>query len=127
VREALVTDAGFPRLADRMRGAWQEYEQHESHVSKIVHQIDKLDPLQQALRYARQYPDLKPNPQYPTLRLGDFRAKEILDQITDPYLVGIRDGILRDWDAYESRKRVWSCSRNVASVWPTNSSNKASN
>lgn len=87
-----------------MRGIWQEYEQHESHVSKVVHQIDKLDALLQAFYYTRQYPGLEPSPRYPKLRLSDFRAKEILDQINDPHLKLIRDTILHKWNAYESQR-----------------------
>lgn len=95
---SLLTAAGVPEAANRLRVVWQEYEQQESHVSKIVHQIDKLDPLQQAFQYTRQHPDQ-------AFLLEDFKAKSILDGITDPFLVDIKDRILSDWDAYESRKR----------------------
>ena len=34
---------------------WEEYENHDTHESKIVHQLDKLDMLVQAVAYEERY------------------------------------------------------------------------
>lgn len=99
----LLRDAGSP-LAERVVDLWHEYELCESHVSSIVNQIDLLDPLQQAYRYTCLYPDLAPNPQHPGLHLRDFRSPSVLDSITDPHLKGIASGVVRAWDAFDSRR-----------------------
>ncbi|KAH8906447.1 P-loop containing nucleoside triphosphate hydrolase protein [Coniochaeta sp. PMI_546] len=92
----LLRNAGNP-LADRVEDLWNEYELHKSHVSVVVHQIDELDLLQQAfpLHFTR----------HPELQLRDFRGPEVLDAITDDYLKGIADEVVRKWDVFESRRR----------------------
>ncbi|KAJ9133024.1 hypothetical protein NKR19_g9193 [Coniochaeta hoffmannii] len=92
--DSLLKDDGQPELAGRIYEVWQKYERHESDISKVVHQIDKLDPLMQAFEYTRKYPHLG-------ARLRDFRAAEVREQITDPFLSRIMEKTLRDWEALE--------------------------
>ena len=76
-----------------MRVVWREYQDGISPISKIVHQADKVEALQQASIYAARYPDID---------LSDFRG--LRDQITDSWLAQQADESLRKWNAIDSRK-----------------------
>lgn len=77
-----------------MQDLWDEYERAASNISKIVHQIDKLEALQQAFIYTRRYP---------TRDLSDFKAHR--SSIYDPWLAQRADEILAAWSAFEARKK----------------------
>ncbi|CAM1507552.1 Fc.00g071930.m01.CDS01 [Cosmosporella sp. VM-42] len=77
-----------PTWAEKLPETWLEYENNESQVSELVHQIDKFECLHQALIYRKRY-----------------RGKQDLDQfkglrkkITDPWLVTQADRIMEEWD-----------------------------
>jgi 5'-deoxynucleotidase YfbR-like HD superfamily hydrolase len=78
-------------LAGRIKSLWDEYEKGSTHVSKVVHQVDKLEALQQAYLYTIRYP---------THDLSDFKSHR--GQIIDPWLARQADEILRRWDALDS-------------------------
>lgn len=90
----LAKQSGNTSFAERMEKLWKEYEERNSSISEVVHQIDKLDALQQAYRYTLQYPHLDFN---------DFRSHR--EQITDPWLALQADEVLREWDAVDSRRK----------------------
>ncbi|KAK5633382.1 hypothetical protein RRF57_009096 [Xylaria bambusicola] len=81
-------------FAERMESLWKEYEERDSFISKVVHQIDKLDALQQAFIYTLQYPHLN---------FDDFRCHR--EEIIDPWLTLQADEVLRKWDAVDSRRK----------------------
>lgn len=102
VRESLGLDflcciarqSGATDLADRFKSLWDEYEAGSSVVSKVVHQIDKLEALQQAYLYTVRYPERD---------LSDFKRHR--DSITDPWLRQQADEILHKWDAATTRPK----------------------
>jgi UMP-CMP kinase len=84
-------------FASRVDGLWQEYEEGASHVSRIVHQVDKLQALSQAYIYSCRYPKL-------SAQLGDFKNHRAF--ITDGWLGEMADEILRAWEAADSSHRT---------------------
>jgi UMP-CMP kinase len=77
-------------FASRIGKLWEEYEEGVSPVSRIVHEVDKFQALSQAYIYSRRYPELSD-------QLGDFKNHR--EYITDPWLSGRADDILRAWEA----------------------------
>jgi UMP-CMP kinase len=76
-----------------MESLWEEYQNRRSVVSEIVHQVDKLEALQQAQIYALRYPDLD---------LNDFKGHR--KEITDAWLAQKADETIRKWDAAEVQR-----------------------
>lgn len=91
---SLAKKGGNPQFADRIRELWDEYEEGESPIAKVVHQVDKLDALQQAFIYAVRYPECDFN---------DFKSHR--DYISDPWLSKEAEEVCRKWDAHESRTK----------------------
>lgn len=90
----IARQGGGTDLANRFRSLWDEYEESSSIVSKVVHQIDKLEALQQAYLYTVRYPERD---------LSDFKHHR--KHITDPWLSEQADEILHKWDAFEARTK----------------------
>lgn len=84
-------DGGF---ADRIQTLWEEYEADESPVSKLVHQVDKFEALQQAFAYTVRHPELD---------LSEFKG--LRGKITDPWLTEKADDVLARWDAATSKAK----------------------
>lgn len=99
----LARQGGNADLANRLKSLWDEYEDCSSIVSKVVHQIDKLEALQQAYLYTTRYPERD---------LSDFKRQR--DHITDPWLSQQADEILSKWAAIEARTNTTS---NLAMVF----------
>lgn len=85
--------ASSPDMADRMKASWGEYDAHKTDAARIVHEVDKLEALQQAFLYARRNPDVD---------LTEFKDNRAA--ITDAWLGQHADEILRKWNEFESRK-----------------------
>jgi UMP-CMP kinase len=82
-------------FASRIGQLWEEYEDRASYVSRVVYQVGKFQALSQAYIYSCRYPKL-------SRELGDFKNHRA--EITDDWLAEKADGILRAWEADESRK-----------------------
>lgn len=90
----LARNGGNPQLADQIQELWDEYEEGESRIAKVVHQVDKLEALQQAFIYAVRYPECD---------LSDFKGHR--GYISDPWLSKEADDVCRKWDVHETRVR----------------------
>jgi UMP-CMP kinase len=92
--QCLARQGNNEPLAGRIRSLWDEYKQGSTHISKVVHQVDKLEALQQAYLYTICYP---------THNLSDFKSHR--GQIIDPWLAQQADKILCRWDALDLRTK----------------------
>ena len=63
--ETLAADLGAP-LAEELRAAWDEYAAQSTPEARLVKQLDRVETLLQAERYAAAQPDLP---------IGSFRAE----------------------------------------------------
>ncbi|CAI4213838.1 unnamed protein product [Parascedosporium putredinis] len=81
-----------PAFAVDLMDHWEAYDSDQTHVSRIVHQVDKLEALNQAYIYSMRHPNLD---------LGEFRG--LRAQVKDPWLSRIADDTLRAWDDLEAR------------------------
>ncbi|KAI1386042.1 HD domain-containing protein [Hypoxylon trugodes] len=64
---------------ETLRARLAEYNEHQTPISRLVHQADKLEPLVQALRYSKMFPEAQD--------LEDFKAH--IKYIEDPTLANI--------------------------------------
>ncbi|KAH7363625.1 HD domain-containing protein [Plectosphaerella cucumerina] len=82
----LLRSNGMGSTAEEWTTLWIEYELRETLVANIVHQIDKLEALQQAAVYSRRYPKLD---------LTDFKNHR--DLLHEPWLCDQADIVLQQW------------------------------
>lgn len=80
-----------PEWAEKLPQVWLEYEKNEDHVVKIVHQIDKLECLHQALIYRKRYRGKQD--------LSEFRS--LSNKITDTWVAQQANQIIEEWDALD--------------------------
>ncbi|KAJ4422988.1 hypothetical protein N0V82_002382 [Gnomoniopsis sp. IMI 355080] len=81
-------------LAYRFKRLWDEFEEGRSPVAKVVNQVDLLEAMHQALQYTKRYPHLD---------FSDFKSHR--DDIHDPWLALQADEVLRQWAAFDLRKK----------------------
>ncbi|KAK1471428.1 cytidylate kinase [Colletotrichum cuscutae] len=87
---------------------WDEYEEGTTRVAKLVHQIDKLECLHQALIYLKRH-------QGKTDFQKSFASfKELRKKISDPWLSADADAILGEWNALTNKEQ--QASTNVVFV-----------
>lgn len=79
---------------ETLRARLAEYNEHQTSISRLVHQADKLEPLVQALRYSKMFLEAHD--------LEDFKAH--IEYIEDPTLASIGKASLEQWDL--SRPKV---------------------
>lgn len=80
-----------PEWADRLPQVWLEYEKNDNDVVRIVHDIDRLECLHQALIYRKRYRGKHDLNEFRTLR----------DKISDKWLSAQANQIIEEWDALD--------------------------
>ncbi|KAI1463206.1 uncharacterized protein F4812DRAFT_463898 [Daldinia caldariorum] len=83
-----------PSPTETLRARLAEYNEHQTPISRLVHQADKLESLIQALRYSKMFPEARD--------LEDFKAH--IKYIENLTLASIGKGGLEQWDL--SRPKV---------------------
>lgn len=73
---------------------WLEYEESETHIAKLVHQIDKLECLHQALIYRKRHGDSHKLEQFQYLR----------GKISDAWLAKQADAVMAEWATLDQEK-----------------------
>ncbi|KAI1861370.1 uncharacterized protein JN550_010900 [Neoarthrinium moseri] len=82
--QCLSSSETIGTLRDRLA----EYNEHQTPISSLVHQVDKLEPCLQALRYQKTHPDAQ--------RLEDFQAHT--EYLKDPALVALGRTAVEQWN-----------------------------
>lgn len=90
----LARQDGTDQLAYRFKSLWDEFEDAKSPVSKVVNQVDLLEAMHQAFQYTKRYPHLD---------FSDFKSHR--NDINDPWLALQADEVLRQWAAFDLRKK----------------------
>ncbi|KAK1471217.1 cytidylate kinase [Colletotrichum abscissum] len=105
---SLLLKPSNPYWASKMVEVWDEYEEGTTRVAKLVHQIDKLECLHQALIYLKRH-------QGKTDFQKSFASfKELRKKISDPWLSADADAILGEWNALTNKEQ--QASTNVVFV-----------
>lgn len=83
-----------PLLAAKLPEVWLEYEKSETRIAKLVHQIDKLECLHQALIYRKRHGDGH--------RLKEFQY--LRNKVSDPWLATQADAIMAEWAMMQQKQ-----------------------
>ncbi|KAI0187939.1 hypothetical protein F4808DRAFT_70648 [Astrocystis sublimbata] len=82
-------------MIDMCRERLAEYNQHETFISRIVHEADKLEPLIQAAHYRKTHPD--------AVGLEDFKGHASC--LRNQHLSAIGTAVLENWEIHKPRVR----------------------
>ncbi|KAJ6439125.1 recQ family helicase [Purpureocillium lavendulum] len=83
-----------PQVGLRLKELWQEYESNQTESANLVHDVDKLQRLDRAFKYARRYPRLD---------FSDF--KKDAGAIQNKQMFDDAQGVLQRWNAWEGSSR----------------------